>query len=99
MQELHKIILQGVIHQISIIPLEDFEDAVKQDAHSLSMNDALGVMIDPTGYRDALQSGELEFIRVQAEIMVKMRDIRKLINEMQEHNDRVLAYREKRNGR
>ena len=83
MNEATKMVLKGILSQLHFIDLEELENGVKADQRSLSYADSTWGMLDPTGYRDAMYSGELEFVRVQAEILVHLRDVRKLMDEMQ----------------
>ena len=64
--------LKNTIQQLGLIPVDKLEEYVTNCRDDISRADSLGPIMDPTGYRDALQSGAYEDARLQLKIVEKL---------------------------
>ena len=70
----------NVVRQIGLLDLAELEELQKSSSASVSRWDSIGHIMDPTAYRDYLQSGMKDSADIQAEILDHVIEIRRLIN-------------------
>lgn len=76
-------LLRNVTQMLGIIPTEDLEAHVKQCASQLASTDALGALLDPTGYAELLESGERDFLEWQLSVARMYLEIRRGMDRME----------------
>lgn len=79
-----EILLANVARMLGLIDTQDLGQHVKSCRQSLSRAGSLGAMIDPTGYRNALQSGQIESAKYQLKIAEALLEARKAIDVLEE---------------
>lgn len=81
--EMLQSLLKNTLYAIGLFSIDQYEELVESDRQQIARFENVGAMIDPTTYRGALQSGELEYQKAQVEIMKYILEIRKQIDIMQ----------------
>lgn len=72
--------LQNIARQLALIPTAVLEQHVRESGASLRRADSLGAMLNPTAYRNALYSGEIQDARNQLEIVRHLLAARRAID-------------------
>lgn len=78
--------LRSVVGLMHMIPTEEIEEYIEGVSANNSMYDAVGPILDPTDYRNNLHSGKRDNMRVELQIVRKMLEIRKLIEQLKPVN-------------
>lgn len=78
--------LRSVVGLMHMIPTEEIEAYIEGVSANNSMYDAVGPILDPTDYRDNLHSGKRDNMRVELQIVKKMLEIRRLIEQLKPVN-------------
>ena len=76
--------LATIAVMLAMIPLDELESYVKDNSHHLAMYDALGPMLDPTDYKDAIFGGRRDDAHAQLVIVQKLLDARRAIEKREE---------------
>lgn len=74
-------VLRSVIQTLSYIMTEDLENHCNKAERQIMRADSMGAILDPTGYRDALQSGQIEDARYQLRMAQHLLAARKVLDE------------------
>lgn len=72
--------LAMIARTLAMVPTQQLSDYVDKCHIDLSYADAVGPILEPTGYRDALQSGQLDDARNQLEIVDALLTVRMMID-------------------
>lgn len=80
-KEFITMLLRQAIQSLTFISTEDLEAHVRESRNSLNYTNSMGHILDPTGYRDALQSGQLEDARYQLEMVEHLLKVRQIVDE------------------
>lgn len=80
-KEFIAMMLRQAVQALTFISTEDLEAHVRESRDSLRRADSMGHILDPTGYRNALQSGELENARYQLQMAEYLLKVRQIIDE------------------
>jgi len=83
-KEFLKTHLQTIAVMLAMIPLEELEAYVTENSRHLSMYDALGPMLDPTDYRDALYGGRRDDAGHQLSIVQELLHARQAIEKREQ---------------
>jgi hypothetical protein len=71
--------LTNLVRQIGIIPLADLEAHVEACERSVSNADSIGVMLDPTGWMRARNTGEFDMAKGRNAMARNILEIRRLM--------------------
>lgn len=89
--EMFQSLIKNTLKTLGLFSIEQYEELVESDRQSISQFDALAPMLDPTAYRAALQSGELEHQKAQARILEHILEIRKEMQIMHDISMKIKA--------
>lgn len=78
-----KFFMLNIVRQIGLLDLEEMRAANADAKRSQQKWDSIGVMIDPTYYKNSLNDGTFESAALQAEIVDHLIAIRELADKLQ----------------
>lgn len=71
--------LKTVVQLLAFLNTADIEDYVNNVSHNNSMYDAVGAILDPTEYRNTLQSGKRNAARMELDLVRKLLEVRRAV--------------------
>ena len=74
--------LRQLTRTLLLIDLSELEEHYKTNQRQVQMAKQFGSIFDPTGYREAIQKGELENAELQSEMCKHLIEARKVIEKL-----------------